>query len=208
MPAIGAVLRRAQLFARCDPAVPGQLERLAARGVAFVMLPMFRDPAQVADAIQRCGPGVRVVPLVETAAAVERIEEVVAVPGVEEVHVGLNDLSLELGLANRFAVLVHPAVERVAAAARAAGVRLGLGGIGRAGQEDLPVPASLIYARHAALGAGAALLSRSFLEGGATLAEEIARARRELATWSRAGAAALEEAADRLRALTSRASTW
>jgi len=197
------VLVGARLFARCDPAVDGQVERLAEAGVAILMLPMFDDAEAVAAVCARALPA-RVVPLVETRGAVERIEEVLDVAGVDEVHVGLNDLSLAYGLASRFAALAHPAVERVAAAAHAAGARLGLGGIGRAGQDDLPVPAALVYAQHARLGSSAALLSRSFFAGCTDLAGEVARARAELAAWEVAGPARQEHAARRLRELVAR----
>ena len=205
MQRVGARLRHARLFARCDPQVDGQLERLVEAGVAFVMLPMFRDAETVAAACRRAAGRARIVPLVETREAVERIDEVLAVAGVDEVHVGLNDLSLAFGLPSRFSALVHPAVERVAAAARAAGARLGLGGIGRAGQEDLPVPASLIYAQHARLGSGAALLSRSFLDGCGDLGEEVRAARRMLAHWQAAGAEAQERATAQLHDVTATA---
>lgn len=202
---VGALLRRARLFARCDPQVDGQLERLVEAGVVYVMLPMFRDAATVAAACERTAGRARIVPLVETREAVECIEDVLALEGVDEVHVGLNDLSLAYGLQSRFAALLHPAVERVAAAARAAGARLGLGGIGRADQDDLPIPASLIYAQHARLGSGAALLSRSFLDGASDLEADVGRARRALAGWNAAGAEAQDRATARLRELTATA---
>lgn len=198
------MLRGAELFARCDPTVDGQVERLVDAGVACVMLPMFRDAEAVADVCGRAAGRARVVPLVETREAVACIHEVLAIAGVDEVHVGLNDLSLAYGLPSRFAGLVHPAVRRVAVAARSAGARLGLGGIGRAGQDDLPIPASLVYAQHARLGSGAALLARSFLLGCADLAAEVRRARAELAAWQVAGADEQERAVARLRALVSR----
>ena len=63
---------------------------------------------------------------IETAAAVEQIEQIVAVPGLDLVFVGLYDLSASLGLLGQ---LDHPRVEaaalRVLAAAQAAGVAAG-----------------------------------------------------------------------------------
>jgi 2-keto-3-deoxy-L-rhamnonate aldolase RhmA len=199
--AVAGVLRRARLFARCDPAVDGQLERLLDGGVAFVMLPMFRDAETVAAACERAGERARIVPLVETREAVDAVEEVLAVPGVDELHVGLNDLSIAFGLPSRMSALVHPAVEHVAQAARAAGARLGLGGIGRAAQDDLPVPASLVYAQHARLGSRAALLSRSFFEDCGDLGAEVRAARAALATWRVAGDDEHERATARFREL-------
>ena len=199
--AIGALLSRAWLFARCDPEVDGQVERLVDAGVTYVMLPMYRDAEAVARACARAAGRAHIVPLVETREAVACIHEVLAVPGIDEVHIGLNDLSLAYGLPSRFAALLHPAVAQVAAAARAAGARLGLGGIGRAGDDDLPIPTSLVYAQHARLGSGAALVSRSFLLGCGDLASEVRRARAELERWQAAGDEQHERAAARLSAL-------
>jgi HpcH/HpaI aldolase/citrate lyase family len=210
LPAIAAELRHAELFARCEPACAGgaeQAARLSAAGVRVLMVPMFRTAAEVAAVAEVAAPA-GIVPLAETLEALDAIEEVLAVPGVGEVHVGLNDLSLALGLPNRFAVLCHPRVERFAGAVRAAGARLGLGGLGRAGQTGLPVPADLVYARHAALGATSALVSRAFVDGAEDLTVEVARAREHMAWWREQPPERLRDAARRLRAATARAATW
>jgi hypothetical protein len=208
---LAAAVERAALFARVEPARAGGVEqaaRLAAAGVRVVMVPMFRGADEVAE-IAAAAPGAAIVPLVETPDGVAAIEEVLAVPGVDEVHVGINDLSLALGLPNRFAVLCSPAVERVAAVARDRGARLGVGGLGRARQPGLPVPADLVYARQAQLGATSALMSRAFVAGAAVdLPREVARARERMAWWRAQPADRLERAARDLRAAVRRAATW
>jgi hypothetical protein len=151
---------------------------------------------------------VRLVPLVETVEAVEAVEAVLALDGVDEVHVGLNDLSLALDLPNRFLALVHPAVEHVAAAAHAAGARLGLGGLGRADQDDLPVPAPLVHAQHARMRAGGALLSRSFLAGGRDLADDVRAVRDAVDRWRSADPGTLAEASEALRRAGLAAGAW
>ena len=159
LPAVAAALRNARLFARVEPVCAGgaeQAARLAEGGVRVLMVPMFRSADEV-RAVARAAPRAAIVPLAETREALAIVDEVLAVDGVSELHIGLNDLSLELGLRNRFAVLCHPAVERAATIARDAGARFGLGGLGRAGQTGLPVPADLVYARHAQLGSTSAL---------------------------------------------------
>ena len=192
---VGAVLRRAALFARTNPLHDGtaaEVEHLLAGGARVLMLPMFRTPAELERFVALVGGRAAVVPLVETAEAAARVDELLAVDGVDELHVGLNDLSLELGLRNRFALLVSPLLEHVAGCAAAAGVPWGCGGIGRAGDEDLPIPAELVYARLAALGASGALLARSGTAA-AGLALEVRRARARLASWRTASV--LEHAA-------------
>jgi 2-keto-3-deoxy-L-rhamnonate aldolase RhmA len=208
LPALAAALTGAELFARIEPVSAGgadQAARLAGAGARVLMVPMFRTADEVA-AVAVAAPGAAIVPLAETREALRVLDEVLAIDGVDELHVGINDLSLALGLRNRFAVLCHPAVERAAASVHAAGARFGLGGLGRAGQTGLPVPADLVYARHAQLGATSALVSRAF--GTDDLGREVFRARERMAWWQAQRPDALALAERRLRAAVDAAPTW
>jgi 2-keto-3-deoxy-L-rhamnonate aldolase RhmA len=68
--------------------------------------------------------------MVESAAALENVEEIAAVPGVDVVHIGSSDLSADLGFPGQN---THPqviaAIERVVAACRAHGKVPGMGGL-------------------------------------------------------------------------------
>ena len=197
-------LRRARRFARVEPADP-RIDELIELGAEVLMLPMVasaREAAAFADAV--AGRAV-VVLLVERREAVEAIGELVRVDGVDEIHLGLNDLALSLGMRNRWQVLGADLGLRVGATVREAGLPYGLGGIGRAGDRSLPLPSDLVCAEVARCGATGALLSRSFTNG--PLAADVARARSRLAFWRAAGAPALgaahAELAARARRLTS-----
>jgi 2-keto-3-deoxy-L-rhamnonate aldolase RhmA len=198
--AVGAELRSARLFARLDPlhdGTPAQLDRVLAGGAESVMLPMFRHPEEVARFVRLVDGRAEVVLLLETPEAVERVEEIAVIDGVDEIHIGLNDLTLALGLPNRFMLLTSELAERVAAAATGAGIRFSAGGIGRAGDDSLPIPADLIYAQYARLGATAALISRSFVapdRDAIDLAAEVERARLRMDEWRARGADELEAA--------------
>ena len=193
-----SVLRTAQLFVRIDPLGPDsrdQVERVLRQGVQVMMVPMVEDPAALADLAAAVAGRARIVALIETAAGVDRVGELAALPGVDELHLGINDLSFSLGLENRFAVLTHDASAAVADAARAAQKPLGIGGIGRAHDDRLPVPADLVYAQLPRLGATATLLGRSFLRGArGDLAASVSAARCRLDEWWSAGPAAWEAA--------------
>ena len=138
------------------------------------------DPTAFAELV---GGRAVVVGLLETPGALAAVDEVVAVPGLDELHIGINDLGLALGLANRFLVLARDDVAAAAGAAAAVGKRFGAGGIGRARDERFPVAADLVYAQLARLDSGAALLSRSFTGGAGDLAGDVRRARERLAWW-------------------------
>jgi hypothetical protein len=71
---------------------------------------------------------------------------------------------------------------------RAAGIRFAFGGIGRAGDDRLPIPSDLVYAQYPRLKADGALISRAFFPRDGTpidLKIEVERARRRLDAWAR-----------------------
>ena len=69
--------------------------------------------------------------LIESPLGIENIEAIAALPGVDLVGIGTNDLSAELGVAGQFA---HPSVrqahEAAIGACRRAAKPLAIGGIG------------------------------------------------------------------------------
>ena len=74
-----------------------------------------------------------VVVMLETPEAVERADEIAAVPGVDILHVGSTDLCDALGMPGKFAdPALARAFERVVAACRAHGKIAGAGGLGSA----------------------------------------------------------------------------
>ena len=127
--------------------------------------------------------------------AVEDVEAVGGVPGLDELHVGINDLALALGLPNRFCVLLEPGRRARRTCRCGAGLRLGVGGIGRVADAGLPIAPDLIYAQYPRLGATGALMSRSFLAGRCDLAAEVRRSRERLAWWAGRPRAELDGAA-------------
>lgn len=206
VPALRTVLRDAQLFVRTDPLHPGweqALEDLLEDGVEVVMLPVFRTVGDVARALRAIDGRARLVPLIETAEALADAERIAALPGLAEVHFGLNDLGLALGVRNRFAVLLDPRMEQACRVLAARGIRIGIGGIARAGDTRLPIPADLLYAQYARLGATAALVARSFFAGiepgPAALARAIADARMQFSAWRSRDTGTLQQATHTLR---------
>lgn len=200
LPAMRAAVRRGELFCRINPIHEGsrdEIEQVLAGGVEVLMLPMFTAAREVEDFVRLVDGRAKAVPLLEHALAAERVEAVVDVAGLDCLHVGLTDLAISLGVANRFSLLASPVVDRVAAAAHRRGLRLCVGGIGRALDAALPIPADLIYAQYAVLGATGALVSRAFVgpdPSAVDLEVEVPRCRERIAHWQVAGAPALAAA--------------
>jgi hypothetical protein len=208
--AVGAALTRADLFARLDPLHPGtgpQIDAAVDWGARVLMLPMIASVGDAMRFVDMVAGRARVVLLVETAAALDAVGDLAAVPGVDDVHVGVNDLALSLGLATRWQVLAGNRLAKAARAVHAAGRRFGFGGIGGVLDDALPIPADLIYAEYARVGATAALIARAFPTTG-DLGLEIARARDRLAAWRAASPAALEAAHAELARRVATLTTW
>jgi hypothetical protein len=214
LPKLRQSLRRAELFARVNPlgaTTKAEVDRVVAEGVQVLMLPMVETVSEVARFVELVAGRAKVVALLETRAAAENAEGIVRTEGVDEVHVGINDLALSLGLRNRFRVLDSEHVARISECARSAGKRLGLGGLGRVDDQSLPIPSDLVYAQLVRLGATAALLSRTYLRRQATpdvLRADVSRTRRQLDRWRRASPAALESAHRRFQAAVAACEVW
>lgn len=165
LPGIHAALGQARLFARCNP-IHGEsgaeIERLLDSGVQVLMLPYFKSAHEAERFIRLVDGRAHPVLLLETREAAALTPDLCRIPGVGEIHVGLNDMRLSLGWPSHFHVLASGFLERLCADIRAAGIRLGVGGVGRCGDNGLPIPSDLVIAQLPRLGATSALLSRAF----------------------------------------------
>jgi hypothetical protein len=199
---IRAVVRRSRLMVRINPLHAGtaaELDAVLAQGAELVMLPMFTEAAQLRDFTRLVAGRVPVVALLETAGALNSLDEWVDTPGLREVYVGLNDLHLSLGLRFMFEPLASGIVDRVAAAAREAGRRFGFGGIARLDEGLLP--GSDVLAEHLRLGSGAVILSRTFNRPDAdtVFEQEIAALRRAEQELTSRNAEQVQEDSSRIR---------
>jgi len=160
-----SVIGNARLFARCNPMHADsqrEIEQLLDLGVEVLMLPYFQTLDEAVRFIRFVDERAYPVLLVETAEAAGMVQDLCRLDGVEEIHFGLNDLRLSLGWPSHFHVLVSDMLRDKCAQVLEAGVRLGVGGVGRVGDNDLPIPADLVSARIVNLGASASLISRVF----------------------------------------------
>jgi hypothetical protein len=197
--AVAAVLRRAAAFARLNSLHDGsaeEVERALSCGARVLMLPFFRTASEVERFVALVRGRAEVMALVETAPAAVRIREIMAVRGVDEIMIGLNDMRLQLGIANHFELLASPMIEGICGALRSDGRPFSLAGVARPGDPSMPVPSELVYAQYPRLGATGGLVTRSFMNGLATehLPAAIAKLRRELSAWAAQDGAALEAA--------------
>jgi len=201
---LAATVSRAALFARLNPPHGGshyEVEEALGRGATVLMLPFFTTAQEVDCFVGFVKGRARIVLLLETAAALVRLHDILAVPGVEEVIVGLNDLHLSMGVANHFELVASELMSMVSDQVRGAGLKFGLGGLARVGDASLPIPADLVFAQNARLRSTSSWLSRAFFAGSASmdLAAEVTRLRERLAFWAAQPEAVLLAQQDALR---------
>ncbi len=200
-------VQRAALFARLNPLHAGSRQEVEAAllGRATVlMLPFFKTAAEVDEFVGLVGGRAKIVVLLETMPAVVRLHDILAVSGIDEVMVGLNDLHLSAGITNRFELIASDVLMTVAQAVRAQGIGFGFGGVARLGDQSLPIPADLVLAQHVRLGSTSAWISRSFFNSGLQTIDvgiEIARLRERLSFWAAQPETALLAQRDTLRRL-------
>lgn len=197
--AVAAVLHRARAFARLNPMHDGsaaEVEAALSCGARVLMLPFFKTVSEVERFVGLIRSRAEVMVLVETAPAAVRIRDIIAVHGVDEIMIGLNDLRLQLGVANHFEVLVSPILEGICRVLQADGRPFSLGGVARAGDAAMPVPSELVYAQYPRLGATGGLITRSFLKdlGADDLPAAVTTLRCQLSDWAARDDAALEAA--------------
>ena len=131
-------------------------------GADILMLPYFKTAAEVKEFVRLVGGRTTTMLLLETPEAVESVDEILTVPGIDEIHIGLNDLSLGYGMKFMFELLADGTVERLCLKFRRKGIRYGFGGIASIGKGMLP--SEYVIKEHYRLGSTCAILSRSFCD--------------------------------------------
>ncbi|MEE1013332.1 MAG: aldolase/citrate lyase family protein [Clostridia bacterium] len=157
------VLHRAALLVRSNPIHTGsekELQKIIDCGAEIVMLPYFKTVEEVEKFLSYVNGRARTMLLFETPEAVEQVDEILQLDGIDEVFIGLNDLSLGYGKSFMFSLLADGTVERLCLKFRQKGIPYGFGGIAAIGTGTLPAEA--ILKEHYRLGSSSVILSRSF----------------------------------------------
>lgn len=157
------VLTKSQLMTRVNPIHDGSKDEISEaidRGAEVVMLPMWKTVDEAKRFVDYVDGRAVVNLLLETKEAWGILNEVVTIPGIDEIYVGLNDLHLSLHKTFMFEMLADGTVDEICDVLKTNNIRYGFGGIGRIGGGMLP--ADHIMAEHVRLGSQMVILSRTF----------------------------------------------
>lgn len=142
------------------PSSKDEIEAVISAGADIIMLPFFKTVAEVQKFIGFVSGRARTMLLLETPESVEILESLLQLDGIDEIHIGLNDLSIGYGKKFMFELLTDGIVERICRRLEVENVFYGFGGIASLGRGL--VPAEMIIKEHYRLGSHMAILSRSF----------------------------------------------
>lgn len=165
------IVTKAKLMVRVNPLHEKTIEYCDSKqeiedsinaGADILMLPMFKTAEDVRKFISYVNGRVKVQLLLETAEAVENIDEILEVKGIDEIHIGLNDLHLAYHKTFMFELLCDNTISNLCKKIHNKKIKYGFGGIARVGLGMLP--AEYIIAEHYHLGSTAAILSRGFCD--------------------------------------------
>ena len=166
---IKAAVKKAKVLVRVNPIHQGladypsskeEIDDVIAAGADIVMLPFFKTVEEVKKFIGYVNGRAKTLLLMETTEAAQLVDEILEVPGIDMIHLGLNDMHLELGMKFMFELLADGTVERLGNKIKAKGIPFGFGGIATLDGGDLP--GSMVLKEHVRLGSRMVIVSRSF----------------------------------------------
>lgn len=162
---IKPLLTKSEMLVRVNPwneKSVKEIDEVITVGADIIMLPMWRSVDEVADFLFAVGGRCKTTLLLETKEAVECLDDVLNIGGMDEIHIGLNDLHLSYGMTFMFELLADGTIEKLTRKIKDAGLPYGFGGIAKIG--DGLLPAEKIIMEHYRLGSTRAILSRTFCD--------------------------------------------
>lgn len=166
---IRKAVKKAKVLVRVNPiheALPDypssrdEIDATIEAGADIIMLPFFKTVEEVKIFIKLVNGRAKTLLLMETVEAANLIDEILEVPGIDMIHLGLNDMHLELGMKFMFELLANGTVEKLGNKIKAKGIPFGFGGI--ATLDGGALPGSMVLKEHVRLGSSMVIVSRSF----------------------------------------------
>lgn len=160
---IKPLLKNSKLLVRVNPIYhnsANEIDKAIKNGADIVMLPMFKTVEEVKLFIDYVDKKAKVSLLLETSEALARLDEILELDGIDEIHIGLNDLHLALGLDFMFELMGDGLIEYISNKIKAKKIPFGIGGVAR--MDEGMLQGHIIIKEHVRLGSSMVILSRTF----------------------------------------------
>lgn len=166
---IKAAVKKAKVLVRVNPihdtmpdyvSSEDEINGVIKAGADIVMLPFFKTVIEVERFVKAVNGRAKCCLLLETPESVAILEDIVAIPGIDMIHLGLNDMHLALGMKFMFELLANGSVDKWTNLIKEKSIPFGFGGI--AALDSGAVPGRMILKEHYRLGSQQVIVSRSF----------------------------------------------
>lgn len=137
-----------------------EIDDVIQAGADIIMLPYITGVEQVKKFLSIVGGRVKTMLLIETPQSAEALDDILELDGIDEIYIGLNDLSLGYHKKFMFELLADGTVEGLCLKCKLKGIPYGFGGVASLGKGMLP--SEYVIREHYRLGSTCAILSRSF----------------------------------------------
>lgn len=158
-------IKEARLLVRINPLNSDsniEINKVISCGADVIMLPMFNSAYDLEEVVSLVAGRCEILPLIETPLALQNIESICQVKGIDSFHIGLNDLSIAFKFPFMFEIVEDERFLNAVKVLNKHGIKFGFGGVAKLGQGEMP--AELIISQHRRLGSSRAILSRVFKE--------------------------------------------
>lgn len=152
-------LKKSKCLVRINPIHPNteqEIEEVIKRKADIIMLPMFKTVEDVKIFVKQIDNRAQKYLLLETPQAMVRIDEILEIEGIDAIHIGLNDLSIGLGLTFLYEPLIGGIVEYLAKKIVPRNIKFGFGGVSRLEK------GKNIISEHVRLGSQMVIINRDF----------------------------------------------
>ncbi len=159
------VVNRSELLVRVNPIgkwSKDEINNVIKAGANIIILPFFKTKKEVEEFINFVARRAKTCLLVETMEAVENIEEILEIKGIDYIHIGLNDINIQRKTNLIFEFLADGYIDILVKKFKEKNIRFGFGGVAHMKSKLLPL-AKAIIAEHYRLGSSGVILSRSFI---------------------------------------------
>ncbi len=160
---ISKELKNSSLLVRINPINEKsflEIDKCINDGADILMLPMFKTTNEVLTFVKHVNKRVRTCLLLETVEALVRVDDILEIDGIDEIHIGLNDLHLSMNLKFMFELLSGGIVDYVINKLKKKNIPYGFGGI--ATLNEGVISGEMILKEHVRLNSSMVILSRSF----------------------------------------------
>lgn len=156
-------LSNSQLLVRINPInenSESEIETCINCGADILMLPMFKTKREVETFVSFVKGRAKICLLLETTQALCRVDDILEVNGIDEIHIGLNDLHLSMNLDFMFELLSGGIVDYLVNKIKSKNILFGFGGI--ATLDSGMISGEMVLKEHIRLDSSMVILSRAF----------------------------------------------